>query len=190
MTRLSNLLLTLTLVAALTPRAAAYAQESASAEASVTAAVGDRVRVSRFGGKPRAGRVVALPADSLVVEWLNGSRERVPMFEVSALEISRGRRRYLIGGTAGGLAVGAGVGLLLRNIREQDLGYDAFGSRPREKRDLFPIAMAGGTVLGAILGAMGTERWLSAPVAAPGTRIGFLMPSQRGGIGLGVSGSW
>ena len=121
---------------------------------------------------------------------MNGHKERIPLFEVGALEVSGGRRRYVIGGTAGGLAVGAGVGLLLKNIRQQDLGYEAYGSRPQKKANLFPISIASGTALGALVGAMGTERWLPGSFSAAETRVGIAMPSGRAGIGLVVSGSW
>jgi hypothetical protein len=164
--------------------------QRAGAQGLASAAVGDRVRISRFGGSARAGRLVARNSDSIVVKWMNGSQDRIPVFEVGRFEVSRGRRRYLIGGTMGGLAVGAGVGLLLKSYREQDLGYDAYGSEPPTKRNLFPIAVASGTVLGVLIGAMGTERWQPASVSASGTRIGLVMSGPREGIGLVVSGSW
>ena len=67
---------------------------------------------------------------------------------------------------------------------------EAFGSKPQRKANLFPIAVASGTVLGALVGRMGTERWQPASVGASETRVGLTMTSRRAGIGLVVSGSW
>ena len=180
---LRALLLALTLGAILPPRATAQAQ-------AVMASVGDRIRLSRSGARPRPARLLAQTSDSITVQWMNGSREQIPLFEVGGLEVSRGRRHYLIRGAVGGLVVGAGFGLLLKNIREQELGYEAYGSKPRRRANLFPIAVASGTALGALVGTMGTERWLPASVSASRTRVGISTPSEHGGIGLVVSGSW
>lgn len=187
MKTLAPILLMLAALPTFPGRAAAQALPGATDQAPFTAAVGDRVRFSRFGAAPRRARLLARTSDSITVQWMNGRHEQIPVFEVDALEVSRGRRRYLLRGAVGGLAVGAGMGLLLKNIREQDLGYDAFGSRPRKKANLFPISVASGTLLGAAVGAMGTERWLPASVSATGTRVGIVMPSQGAGIGLVVS---
>ena len=185
MKTLAPLLLMLAAVPILPRRGAAQAPRAATEPPPVAATVGDRVRISRFGGSARAGRLVARTSDSLVVRWMNGSQERVPVFEVGRLEVSRGRRRYLIGGPVGGLAVGAGIGLLLRNVRDHDMGDD----RPSNS-NIIPVSIASGTVLGTLIGAMGTERWQPAPVSASATRIGLVMPAQRGGIGVAVSGRW
>ena len=170
---------------------AATALQQATAQGPVeTATVGDRIRLSRLGARPRTARLLARTRDSITVQWTNGNREQIPVFEIGGLEVSRGRRHYLIRGAVGGLVVGTGMGLLLKNYREQDLGYDAYGSKPQRKANLFPIAVASGTVLGALVGRMGTERWLPASVGASETRVGIVMPSRRAGIGLVVSGSW
>jgi hypothetical protein len=187
---LAPFLLMLAALPILPGRVAAQAPSGATDQVQFAAAVGDRIRLSRFGAPPRRARLLARTSDSITVQWMNGSREQIPVFEVGALEVSRGRRRYLLRGAVGGLAVGAGMGLLLKNFREEDLGYDAFGSRPRTRANLFPIAVASGTLLGAAVGAMGTERWLPVSVSATGTRVGIVMPSQRAGIGLVVSRNW
>ena len=180
----------LVLASTLPLRATAQAPRSGSAQAPASPAVGDRVRFSRQGGTRRTGRLIARTGDSIVVEFAGRHREEIPVFEVGALEVSGGRRRHLIGGTVGGVVIGAGVGLLLRNIRQQDLGYDAFGSKPRKYANLFPISIAGGTAMGALVGAMGTERWTPASVSASETRVGIAIPGRRAGIGLVVSGRW
>ena len=169
---------------------AAILPRPATAQAPEVASVGDRIRISRLGAPPRPARLVARASDSITVQWMNGSREQIPLFEVGAVEVSRGRRHYLIRGAVGGLVVGVGAGLLLKNFREDDLGYDAYGSRPRKYANLFPIAVASGTALGALVGTMGSERWLPASVAAAGTRVGIVMPGPRAGIGLAASGHW
>jgi hypothetical protein len=176
------LLLALALAALLPRRAMAQAPEVVN--------VGDRIRLSHLGARPRPARLLARTSDSITVQWTNGGRQQIPVFEVGAVEVSRGRRHYLIRGAVGGLVVGAGIGLLLKSYREQDLGYDAYGSKPQRKANLFPIAVASGTALGALVGTMGTERWLPASVGPSAARVGIVLPSRRAGFGVALSGSW
>ena len=156
----------------------------ARAQSVATANPGDRIRIHRFDARhPQIGRLVARGNDTLVVDWLNGHREALALYEVGQVDVSGGRQRYVGRGAAYGLLVGTGLGLLFRKIAEDD----APESRPPSP-NLVPVSAGSGLVLGTIVGTFGTERWY--PTRAPTARFGLLGPVASGRLAIGLSGRW
>src|SRR6476646_9575079 len=90
---------------------AAAARDASSQSPTGPARAGDRIRVQRFDSRhARTGTLISRTDDSLTVEWLSGTRESMPTFEVQRLDVSDGRRRYVKRGMMYGLLMGTGVG--------------------------------------------------------------------------------
>jgi hypothetical protein len=157
---------------------------AAAAQSIATANPGDRIRIHRFDARhPQIGRLVARTSDTLVVDWLNGHREALALYEVGQVDVSGGRQRYVGRGAAYGLLVGTGLGLLFRKIAEDD----APESRPPSP-NLVPVSVGAGLVLGTIVGTFGTERWY--PTRPLTTRLGLVGPVGSGRVAVGLSGRW
>lgn len=132
---------------------------------------GARVRVTapRLAPEPLVGAVEALPGETLVLESRKrGPAVRIPLDEITRLEISRGRPRRK--GALLGAAIGGAVGLAitLSCSSESDCDTAAVGA-------LYGL---GGLALGAAVGAAATrERWEDLP---PKRIRVSLVPTCRG----------
>jgi len=148
---------------------------------------GDRIRVQRFDVRhPRVGKLVAHSEDSLTVDWLNGARESMPMFEVDQVEVSSGHHHYVARGTAYGLTVGAGVGYFIKKLVDHDQ-KDESTPKTATGTSALIVAMGGGGIFGAITGALGTEQWEPTPLGASRRRVGLVVPVSRRQVGVGIS---
>jgi hypothetical protein len=157
---------------------------AADAQSVATAKPGDRIRVHRFDSRhPQIGRLVAGDNDTLVVDWLNGHREALALYQVGQVDVSGGRQRNVGRGAAYGLLVGTGLGLLFRKIATDD----APESRPPSP-NLVPVSAGAGLVLGTLVGTFGAERWY--PTRVPTARFGLLVPAGSRSVAIGLSGRW
>ena len=129
-----------------------------------TIAAGTRVHVTHRGEGRRAGTVVGLPPDTLLVHWDNANEPAaLPLARMTNLEVSRGTYRRFLKGTAIGLVVRAGVGAAA-----------GLAARPEDYYLTVPGAsvmgcLAGGLV-GLIVGAQILERWEEVPLGAARAR--------------------
>lgn len=149
---------------------------------------GSRVRIRHPGAGPRTGTLVALAADTLVVRWTDAADSaRIPVSQVSRLDVSRGSQRRIMSRMGGGLAIGAAAGAVI--------GL-ALGVAEDCEAELFCITPAGGALVGGVLfGATGavvgaltgirpSERWERVPLE-PG-RVAVLVPTRGHGV-LGIA---
>jgi len=86
-------------------------------------------------------------------------------------------------GTLVGAGLGAGMGLMMRAWVRHDL---VPGAVPSHK--IMPVSIGIGTVVGALVGSLGTERWYPVPEHSAASRIGVVSPVGHEGIGVGVAG--
>jgi len=148
---------------------------------------GDRIRVQRFDVRhPRVGTLVAHSGDTLTVEWQNGARESMPMFEVEQVDVSVGHRHYVARGTAYGLTVGTAIGFAIKKLVDHDQ-TDPSVPKTATGTSAMLVTISAGAIFGAITGAMGTELWDSTPLGASRSRVGLVVPVSRRQIGLGLS---
>jgi hypothetical protein len=144
---------------------------------------GSRVRVSHPGEGTRTGTLVALTADTLEVR-LAGSSEsaRLPLAEVTRLDVSRGTQRHMR--RAGvGFVVGAGLGAVMGALGGINCRPDewCFSSGEGALLGAGTFGIVGGAI-GLIAGVIPSEKWERVPL--PDRRISLVAPS--GGYGRGV----
>ena len=150
-------------------------------------APGTRVRFSHPGEGTRTGTVVALTADTLEVA-LPGRTEpaRVPLDQVTRLDVSHGMQRqplrragigFLVGGVAG--AVG-GAAAESGCKRTEDICFGAGGGAIIG--GIFYGAVGG--IIGLIAGVIPSESWER--VKLERQRISFVAPSAGHGRGVGL----
>jgi hypothetical protein len=148
---------------------------------------GDRIRVQRFDVRhPRIGKLVARSEDSLTVEWLNGARESMSMFEIDQVEVSTGHHHYVARGTAYGLTIGAGVGYAIKKLIDHDR-TDESAPKTATGTSALLVTLGGGAIFGALTGALGTEQWEPTPLGASRRRVGLVVPVSRRQVGVGIS---
>ncbi len=145
---------------------------------------GARVRVTspRDDLKRHVGTIGDVRGDSIVVGF-RGSSRTIALANVTALEISTGRRRQVFRDAALGLGIGALTGAALGAVtyKEPDFFINSAAT----------AAAAGGILLGTVGlvagGLVGlehrTDRW--EPVRLPGRAT--IAPTRSGGISLGFS---
>lgn len=147
---------------------------------------GSLVRISREGQALRTGTVVALTSDSLEVQF-TGSAEpaRLPLDQVTRLEVSRGSERhpaYAGGGALIGVAVGA-VGGFASGTDDCSRHLVCI-SRPAGALLGGAVLGAAGGILGLIAGAIPSETWER--VQLEGHRVSLVTPPASHGPGVGL----
>jgi hypothetical protein len=152
-----------------------------------TPIAGDRVRFTHPGEGTRTGTLVAITPDTLevLIAGRTGAA-RLPLDQVTRLDVSRGKGRHLKR-AAVGLFVGAGVGAL---------GGYASGTNDCSTQELICIDRGGSALLGgAALGVLGgiggliagvvpTEKWER--VSLERRRLSFVAPATGHGRGVGL----
>lgn len=137
----------------------------AFAQGTALPTAGQRVRVtaSNLGPDRLEAQFTALEGSTLVVTA--DSTVRIPLADVTRLEIWRGKRSHPVLGAAMGFMTGALAGLVVAGAAPQ--GED------REELVIYPaIGAAGGLLLGTGFGfAVRTDRWVAVPLE-PGARNG------------------
>jgi hypothetical protein len=131
-----------------------------------------RIRV-RHGGSSdwTVGTLVRSDDDSLYIATTQGARS-VARSGITRLDISRDRKPNTLGGLKNGAIVGGAIGTVLGVLvlaYEDDFWLD-YGA------EVIPISMAGGSLLGGILGAgFGTlqriDRWERVEARRPGVTV-------------------
>jgi hypothetical protein len=151
---------------------------------------GDRIRVQRFDTRhARIGTLVARSDDSLTVEWLSGARESMPMFEVERVDVSSGHRHYVMRGAVYGFTIGTALGFAIKKFADHDRPDNPYTGRTNGTNALF-VALGGGTVFGALAGALGTEHWQPTSLGGRSGRVGLMLPVSRRNVGVGVSAAF
>ena len=147
---------------------------------------GSRVRVSYPDGGSRTGSVVALTADTLELRATgSGYSTRLPLVEVSQLEVSRGTKRH-----PRYAGVGALIGVTVGAVGGFAAGEDDCAkkwvciSRPGGALIGGAILGATGGVIGLIAGAIPSESWERVSVAQ--RRVSFVTPRESHGQGVGL----
>jgi len=155
------------------------------AQDSVVVRPGARVRLTTGAGR-FVGTWEGSAHDSLTILDARRTTVRVVAFDaVSALEISRGRRRRTGRGALIGFVSGTTAGLVTALVFCRN-GCGEFNT-------FIPVALGGagavvGTGVGALIGSqIRTERWESVPVGA--LRIG-LIPQRSRRLGVGIQFAW
>ena len=155
--------------------------------AAQTLTPGSRVRFSHPGEGTRTGTVVAFTTDTLEVRLAGrGEPARLPLDQLTRLDVSRGKRRHMA--RAGvGFVVGVGVGAV---------GGYVSGTNDCSRQGLFCIdrrgsAFLGGAFFGAIGGVIGlvagvipTETWSRVPLVPP--RVSLIAPVGSHGPAVGL----
>ncbi|MBW8771005.1 MAG: hypothetical protein JF589_14715, partial [Gemmatimonadetes bacterium] len=171
--------------------------------------VGARVRVSRTGAAPTTGTVLARASDSIVVGQSDGVRQSIAMKDVTELEISRGRSRHVVVGTALGLVAGGVGGLLIKqngdrvtrteaifkstdpnNLYLQAALGDAstMSTRTEHGNSMWiPIGAVAGTATGTLVGYLWKERWRPAAIRRGDARVGVVPTSNPRRVALALS---
>ena len=151
---------------------------------------GDRIRVQRFDIRhPRVGKLVSHSEDSLTVEWQNGTRESMPMFEIEQVDVSAGHRHYVLRGATFGLSAGAAVGFAVKRFIDQDQKDPSIPKRATGTSAMI-VALGAGTIFGALAGALGTEQWEPTPLGGSRNRVGLVVPISRREVGVGISATF
>ena len=154
---------------------------------------GMRVRVTHPGEGRRVGTIVALAPDTLSVRWAGRAADtaRLPLDQVTSLEVSRGLQRdSRLARTGIGFMIGTGSGLLLglAAAKSADCGAnDYLGCSAAGGAAAMFFGLIGGGV-GAAVGAATTgqhEQWDRVPV--PHRRVGFSVIPQLDGGRIAVS---
>lgn len=164
---------------------------SLRAQATAPASVGERVRITtptQRGGYRYVGSVVGVQGDTLLLRTSDLATPRpVAIGEISALEVSLGRRGNVRRGLLWGSAVGATLGGIVGAVtyKKPDCAGATFfcgDVTPNRSADVVAGAIVGalaGLAVGGIWGASHpSERWARRSLGT-GTRVG-LAPSGRG----------
>lgn len=164
--------------------------------------LGARVRVSRIGAPTMTGSLLARTSDSVVIGLPNARRESVAWKDVSGLEISRGRTRNVVLGTALGMVAGAVTGLRLKKNGERittEAGFRSTGpsnlylqAAPSADTTAgnslwIPLGMVAGTAAGTLVGYVWKERWRPAAIRRGDARVGFLPTSDSRRVALALA---
>ena len=152
---------------------------------------GERIRVRQAGEPSRVGTLVALANDTLVVRWENDSATaRLPVAQVSQLDVSRGSQRRVMSRLGRGFMIGAGAGAVLGGVG---------GAMEDCEGELFCVGPAGGALIGGVVfGATGaligaltglapSERWERARLDRERVTLLIQTRIDRKGIGLAVA---
>lgn len=155
----------------------------AEAQSPVVAA-GARIRITAPSDnlKKHVATVGDVRGDSIVVEFRGGSKT-IALANVTALEISTGRRRQVFRDAALGLGIGALTGAALGAVtyKEPDI---IINSRQTAAATGGILLGTVGLVAGALVGLEHrTDRW--EPVRLPGRAT--IAPTRSGGVSLGFS---
>ncbi|HEX7980392.1 MAG TPA: hypothetical protein VF461_17445 [Gemmatimonadaceae bacterium] len=142
------------------------------------------MRFSHPGEGTRTGTLVALTADTLEVRLPDRMEPaRLPLGQVTRLDVSRGKQDHLWYAGAGllvGAGVGAAGGAAIAHCSPGGGGYC----------DRLTGAVYGGGFLGAVGGVLGlvagmpSERWQRVPLE--GRRVSLVAPSVSHGRGIGL----
>jgi hypothetical protein len=152
---------------------------------------GERIRVRQAGEASRVGTLVALANDTLAVRWANDSATaRLPIGQVSQLEVSRGSQRRVMSRLGRGFMIGAGAGAVLGGVggAMEDCEGELFCVGPAGGALIGGVVFgATGAVIGALTGLAPSERWERARLDP--RRVTLLLPTriERKGIGLAVA---
>lgn len=154
-----------------------------------TPAAGARIRVARPKAEWRVGTLIALANDTLVVRWADDSATaRLPVAQVSRMDVSRGSERRIMSRLGRGLVIGAAAGAFLGVVG---------GALEDCEGELFCIGPAGGAVIGAtafgvtgavigaVTGLRPSERWERARLNSG--RVALLLPTRRDGQAIGLA---
>jgi len=162
---------------------------------------GTRIRVSVLGANPQVGTLLGRTSDSLMMGWSNGTTNTVAIRDVSRLDVSRGFRRHVLRGAVTGLALGAVGGIVKQMTADDDAmsahfqnvltcidnfscaSLDDNSVSQNHNRMMVPIGIAVGTIAGAMLGLISTEKWLPAAEA----RVGVAPTVSARGVSLAFS---
>ena len=127
---------------------------SAAAQAPAFPEPGARVRVRWDGARrPLIGPLKALRGDTLVaLDSVSGEVIAVPLVQVRAIDVWRGRGPAVIGAAIGVVAGGLGGSLLARRLPMHDLDCDP--PYELECNDLGPTSRASKTAFGALFGGV------------------------------------
>jgi hypothetical protein len=199
-----RLLERISLIAAVVAGALATRTHLAHAQASLfdVPDVGARVRVSRIGAPTMTGSLLARTSDSVAIGLSDGRRESVALKDVSGLEISRGRTRNVVLGTALGMVAGAVTGLQLKKNGERIT--TGAGFRSTDPSNLYlqaapsadttagnslwiPLGVVAGTAAGTLVGYVWRERWRPAAIRRGDARVGFVPMADTRRISLVLS---
>ena len=149
----------------------------AFAQGTALSTAGQRVRVSasNLGRGRLAAQFTALEGSTLVVTA--DSTVRIPLEDVTRLEIWRGKRSHPVLGAALGFFTGALAGLAVAGAFPE--GED------REEMVIYPaIGAAGGLLLGTGIGfAVRTDRWAAVPL----DRVGSHARAGERALNVGIS---
>jgi hypothetical protein len=150
---------------------------------------GARVRITQVGEPRRVGILVALSADTLVVQGAKfANDEALPLERISALEVSTGRHHNVLRRMGMGFAIGAGAGLLLGAVAYQPCtGMCIMAPANRGESAAGAGAFFGtvGLLVGAIAGIPKHDSWQR--VQTDGKRVAFAVSPRAAGTGLGVT---
>jgi hypothetical protein len=153
-----------------------------------TLAPGTRVRFSHPGEGTRTGTVVALTSDTLEVRLAGRSEPaRLPLDQVTRLDVSLGLQRHLMARAGVGFLTGTTLGALGGAIAEAGCG-------PNDRR--FCLNAGGGAlvyglffgclggILGLTAGVIPSETWERFPLER--RRLTLVAPSGGNGRGVGL----
>jgi len=152
-----------------------------------TLAPGTRVRFSHPGEGTRTGAVVALTPDTLSI-LIPGRAEpaRVPLDQLTRLEVSRGMQRQPLRRAGIGFLVGAGVGAI--GVAAIEAGCDSsreicFGAGGGALIGGIFYGAVGG-VIGLVAGVIPSEKWER--VTREPRRLSIVGPTGSHGKGVGL----
>lgn len=159
---------------------------TSSAYAEVVAP-GTRVRITTYERDlcESVGTVVSSDEEDVVLEMdLDGSRLRIPWYDIQRFQISEGSVRGTAYGAVAGLALGSIVGLLASS--SSHVYYDEYGEPDLRFEDGSASGLIGGALVGAALGAVigsavRVETWKAVP---------WISRLDRREFGMGVRLSW
>jgi hypothetical protein len=164
------------------------------AQEPVPVAVGTRVRLTFASSNQRVrGTVLSLDGDSIGVQAASpgtGTASRFALQGVKRMEVSVGRHhpvgKSILLGTGIGAATGVLIGLVVPLCEPSGGWFDCFlepTTRSEAVETGAVLSGFGGLVIGAIVGAIGHEKW------APGTLPGWrpIIAARRSGFALGIT---
>jgi hypothetical protein len=148
---------------------------------------GTRVRFSHPGEGTRTGTVVAFTTDTLEVRLPDRPEPaRLPLDQVTRLDVSRGMRHQPLTRAGLGLLVGGALGAAGGlTLASRDCGSQ-WGCANKTAPAIL-VGVGGGIVggmLGLLSGAIPSERWERVPLAR--RRISLVAPSTGNGRGVGL----
>ena len=163
---------------------------------------GSRVRVATRDAEPFVATLARDAGDTLVVELPSGASLALPQARITRLEVSGGVQRRTWQGAGVGLLAGAGVGAIvgLATYHRSDCGDSQVGQAivcplidgvSREVTVYADALLIGaaGSVIGALVGHAGHEKWI--PVSLPRVgevhaRLGVRRVAKSIGVGAAL----